>query len=598
MRIGRFFRLVAFLSAAFTMIGGRACARAHSFSADSLLFPTEAYVIEKDELSRYNINTLDDLIGILPGVVGWRAGPPGSRSGFSVCGRSQTGITLLVNGIPCRDPYTYESLARFLPLSGLRRVEVLYSCSPIFTGLVSSNGIVNLVIEDEDGRRPSADLDFIYGRSNRRARRGRFSTPRARFRAALAYDEYLQDASESYRPLPTRLLGDYDMRSILMQFSLEGPRDEGLTVTLHRYEDTYLGTPYSSGEDVRGDGFDSRLEYRRGRLNVSVWQRGLSVSRRAGKTSGHVLAGSAGWAAKVHGAEIRLFTSAERAVFENKIWGVRFEPDYSSFEGGLAAGGKAANGLIWRAGVSGVRHGTAGGHMCGELGIGRSWGKNFSHSILVSRSLRRPSPRELFQPRLPATVEGEAAATEGSILLGPEIADELALGAVIYRSFLLDLFMRRERSRIILTGSDPATYRAEGSGEVLGIRGSYKRLGEIIGIGFGLFLSMELFEERSDWTPGIPDYRLLSRLHLERRFFGDTELVSINWDTEVVGDRMWEGAELGAYSVNNLSASVTVLGARVRFQLRNIFDTKYETVPSFFMPERFYVIGVQWKLRD
>ncbi|MCK4236246.1 MAG: Plug domain-containing protein, partial [Candidatus Krumholzibacteria bacterium] len=78
-----------------------------SIAGDSLLFPTEVFVITREDLIDYNIHTLDDILELLPGVVSWRAGPPGSRSGFSIDGRSSYGVTLLVNGEPLYDPYCF-----------------------------------------------------------------------------------------------------------------------------------------------------------------------------------------------------------------------------------------------------------------------------------------------------------------------------------------------------------------------------------------------------------------------------------------------------------------------------------------------------------
>jgi outer membrane receptor protein involved in Fe transport len=210
--------------------------------AESPAFASEVLVITREELSEYNIHTVYDILRLVPGATQWSEGPAGSRSGFSLDARGYASVALLLNGEPITDPYSMEQLTRFIPLSRLRQVEIYYHASPCLTGSLSSGAAVNIVLETGGRVAPGAELDFTYGRGNRRARRIWFATPRTRIDAVIAYDEYLQDASDSYLPDRYLSLGKYDSRSILMALSLYPEAGREVRIRLHRFEDTYVGT--------------------------------------------------------------------------------------------------------------------------------------------------------------------------------------------------------------------------------------------------------------------------------------------------------------------------------------------------------------------
>ena len=44
--------------------------------------------------------------------------------------------------------------------------------------------------------------------------------------------------------------------------------------------------------------------------------------------------------------------------------------------------------------------------------------------------------------------------------------------------------------------------------------------------------------------------------------------------------------------------SLTVLGAVAKFEMKNILDEKYETVPGMYMPGTHYRFGINWRLFD
>ncbi len=567
---------------------------------DTLLFPNEAFVITADELAIYNVNTLEDVLEILPGVVHWIAGPRGAESGFSVDGSSNRGMTLLVNGKRFVDPYTLEHIARFLPLSRLERVEVIYGGSPLFTRDVSSNGAINIVIREGGGEGPLAEANFTYGRNNRRGRRIWFSTPRSRIGATLAYDEYLQDAFIAYAPIPNRRIGDYDTRSVLMDLSVNTEDGDDVLVRLHRYEDTYVGTAYSSSEDVRYDGFDTEIRYQRGGFTTSIEQRSLSLYRRSIRRSHLLTVGAARWDGRVRGVWIRAFASAKHVICKITEKGIAFDPSFHRVEGGIGAAGDVSSSLTWRLGLFGGTHNVVGSYVGGEAGIRRGGSRAFSQSVMVSRRIRVPSAQELFQPEIPGdtTQTIQTPSTSGNEALSSEVTDELVISALSPGLLTLDLFARRERSRIVLTGEDPAVYRADGSGTVAGVRGRIVRGGNVFGLRCDVSAGAEYFVKRSEHTNGIPEYRCLGGVVLSRPIFRETETVTLRWGVEVIGERSWDDTTFDPYVLNDVAASVTLLGATVTVQMKNLFDVSYETYPGYLMPERHWMIGVFWTFRD
>jgi hypothetical protein len=569
-------------------------------AGDTLLFPNEVFVITAEELAGYNVNTLEDILEILPGVVHWITGPRGAHSGFSVDGRSHRGMTLLVNGKPFYDPYTLEHIARFLPLSRLERVEVIYSGSPLFTRDVSSNGAINIVIREGGGEGPLAKANFTYGRNNRRARRIWFSTPSSRIGATLAYDEYLQDAFIAYAPILNRRIGDYDTRSVLMDLSVNTDAGDDVLVRLHRFEDTYVGTAYSPREDVRYDGFDTEIRYQRGGFSASIEQRNLSLYRRSIRRSHLLTVGAARWDGMVRGVWIRAFASARHVICKITERGIAFDPSFHRVEGGIGAAGDVHGALSWRFGLFGGAHNVVGSYIGGEAGIRRGDNRAFSQSLMVSRRIRIPSAQELFQPEIPGdtTQTIQTPSTSGNEALSSEVTDELAFGASSPGLLTLDLFARRERSRIVLTGSDTAVYRADGTGTVAGVRGRIVRRGSVFGFRYDVSAGAEYFVKRSEHTNGIPEYRCLGGIVLSRSVFKETETVTFRWGMEFIGERSWDDTTLGSYVLNDVATSMTVLGATITVQMKNLFDVSYETYPGYLMPERHWIMGVFWTFRD
>ena len=561
--------------------------------ADSLSSDQGVLVISREEFEEYNIHTLDDILRLVPGVSTWRAGPPGAVAGFSIDGRDPRGVILLLNGEPFMEPYMYGQLSRFIPLSRLERIEIHYNGSPFISGEVSTNAAVNVVIEEGGREAPNVELDFTFGRSNRRGRRAWFATPKAHLTAVIAYDEYLQDAFELYIANPYFKLGKYDSRSVLTELIFAPKPERVATFRFHRFDDTYLGTHYSTTEDVHHGGYEAKLGLRLNGLSISLGQRVIDISKRYHSTSALDLEGSVRWAGSIRGVGSRLFFTTSRSEFENVMWGERYDPSVHRIEGGMSMAGSSRFGLSWRAGLYAGEHSEIGDYLGGEAGV--SLGGLFAPRLQLARRIRVPTVNELFQPESLLSSDCSAYLTGGNRLLEPELSDELSVGARIGAVADLEFFMRDEKRRI--TDID-GTFETLSGGDVTGARGRVFRNGLLYGIKYGVSVSAEYFGQRSEYSYGIPEYRGLGGIVLRRNVFGDTETLSIRYDAELVGGRSWGDVDLGRYMLHDLSASMTLLGARIVFQYKNLLDESYETVPGFLMPGRHYIIGVWWELID
>ena len=588
---------VAWLAAVAPPAHGADAAPRGALAADSLLVPTETFVLTRDDLAHFNVHTLDDLLLLVPGVSWWREGPPTADGGFSIEGRRGRGVTLLMNGTPVLDTYRLEAFARALPLSRLERVEVVYSGSPGWSGDASSRGFINLVMEEGGREAPASRLNFTYGGSERRARRAWFATPRAHVSGAIAYDEYLQDAVECMPALPGRLTGKYDGRSVLGEILFEPPSGDRVAVRLRRFEDTYVGTAASSVEDVRWSGLATTISYGRGPLSISLDRQALLLSRRRAKERTYTLTGRARLAGSIGPLAIRAFAVAERAEFEHAVRGVSFDPSYVRFEGGAILGGALPTGVTWRAGGWGGSHEDVGAYAGGELAIAKRWSAALSQDLVIARRLRVPSAEELYQPVIVTVAGGDTLSTAGDAGLAPEVFDEVSLGLSVPH-VSMSLFGRDESSLISLVGSPAAVYRGAGSGAVTGARARFDASRRVLGVDVRLAAGAEGYRDRETLAEGVPRYRATGEIAFSRRVFKNTELLSIAFISEVAGRRAWPETTLPSYHTHRLSAMMTVMKARVTFEISNLFAAEYETVPGYTMPGRFYAIGLVWELLD
>ncbi len=578
-----------------------------SAAGDTLALPGEVFVVTAEELARFDINTIEDIIEHLPGVGVLQNGPPGSRTLYTVNGRTVRGMTLLVNGVPYNDPYNEDPLARFLTLSRVRRVEVIYSSSPSLTGRAASGGVINIIVE-EGGRKPPISAgDFIWGGKGRKCRKAWFSSPDAFINGTITYDEYMQDYLQSVVDEPSALVGQYNSRSVMLELTLRGKAGDRVLVRLRTFEDSYNGTrnrpeyrdPLQPPENVRYSGLDSEIRYVRGGAEVSLRQRLVEMRRKAGWTSGLVFGGSVTWHGFAGSTAVKGFVSAERAAFENRLWGETFSPDVDRAEGGLTLGGDAGA-LRWRGGISAGSMTGSGFFAGGEAALSRGNERGLYQTLMAARRVRTPTAEELYQPGLGRLPDGTELRTAGNPDLGHETSDEISLGLGYGTAVTTDIFVRFERNRISLEGSDPAVYMSDGRDDVIGLRAALRGGGStgVASFDYGWKLTGYWFADRAEITPGVPEYHVRGGIWLSRPSFKRTELFIIGLNASETGSRLFPGAELGRCTLLDFSLSITVLGAVVKFETKNILDEKYETVPGMYMPGRHYRFGINWRLFD
>jgi hypothetical protein len=576
-----------------------------SAAGDTLALPGEVFVLTAAELARYDINTIGDIIEHIPGVTLLQNGPPGSRTLYSIEGRTVQGVTLLVNGVPFTDPYNGDPLARFLTLSRLVRVEVIYSGSSALTGRAASSAVINFVIEEGGRKPPFAAGDFTWGGNGRKSRRAWFSTPDAFINGTVTYDEYLQQHFEPVVDEPTALVGKYDSRSVTLDLTLRGREKGRVLIRLRRFDDSFEGTRnwperrdfLRPPESVRYSGFDSEMRYVKGGAEVSLRQRLVEMKRRAGLTSALVFGGAATWRGTYGRTAVKGFLSGERTSFEGDLWGSKFSPDIDRAEAGLAAGGDAG-GLRWRGSMAAGAMTGPGFYIGGEAALSRGDERGLYQSITAARRVRTPTAEELYQPDLSRLPDGDEMRTAGNPDLGYETSDEVSLSLGYGASARTDIFARFERSRIILQGYDPAVYMSRGQDDLYGVRASLKGSGSlgVLSFDYGWDLSGYLFAERPELTPGIPRYHARGGVWLSRPSFRKTEMLTFGFSASETGPRMFQGTELARYSVVDFSLSLTILGAVAKFEMKNLLDEQYETVPGMYMPGRHYRFGLNWKL--
>lgn len=567
-----------------------------SAAADSISLPGEIYVLTADDLHDYNINTFDDILEIIPGVSFWRKGPPGSSTGFSVGGRRSRGMNLLVNGTPLSNIYTSQPLVKFIDLSRVKRIEVIYSGSPFLTGYISNGGAINVVLERGGREPPFAQADFTYGDNNRRARRIWFSTPKSHINGTIVYNEYLQDSFEPLVSYPKSPVGRDDARSVSMEISFGRNPEKSALVHFTRFEDTFLGTACSSKEDIRSRGFDSGMQYRHYGLKAAVRNFGFNKDRLEGSISGLSSTIRISFDRKLGSARLRSFFSGRRDLYENRFAGKRIAPETENYEGGVVISSLLGKQFALRTGIYGGEHSYAGSYMGGEFGISREGKRGAYETLLISRKLIIPSNAMLFHPEQDTVFACYDITSVGNERLRPEITHEISLEKYFSSGILLHLFFRREGCGIIEENKNSELYNSSVTQEVSGVRAEYGDNGEYRGAKYGYKLAGEYFLNRSDYSSGIPEYRVSGNLYLKIPVFKDTETLTLRFDSIETGKRSWGTVNLEPAAVQNFSASITIMSAIVKFQIKNIMDFRYQTVPGYYMDERHLRIGIIWNL--
>ncbi|MDZ7860112.1 MAG: Plug domain-containing protein [Candidatus Krumholzibacteriota bacterium] len=567
-----------------------------SVVSDSLSLPGEVFVLTAEDLRDYNINTFDDILEIIPGVSYWREGPPGSSTGFSIGGRGNRGVNLLVNGIPLTDIYESEALVKFVDLSRVKRVEIIYSGSPALTGHISNSGAINVVIERGGRETPFSQANFTYGANNRRARRIWFSTPKSYINGTIIYNGYLQDSYKPLQDYPDRYVGKDHAKSVSMEVSLG--RDPGNRGFVHftRFEDVYEGTACSSRENIRTRGFDSQLHYRYHDFKMSVSNFGFEKKRFEAKLSGLRSSVSLGLEKELGRSRLKSFFSGRRDIYENRFEGKNVDPEVENYQGGFVLFSPFKKKFALRAGVYGGGHSEAGNYLGGEFGITHKGGERSYETLIISRKLVLPSSAMLFHPEPDTILDCYDLNYIANRELQPEIAHEISAGKRFSSGISLNLFLRHEDRCVRSAGGSDKLYNSSETQEVSGVKAQYGTSGKYRRARYGYNISGEYFISSNDYRYGIPQYRVNGNFYLKIPVFKDSETLTLRFNTIETGRRNWGSVDLEPAAVQNFSASITLMSALIKVQVKNIMNFSYQTVPGYYMSERHFRIGIIWDL--
>lgn len=103
-------------------------------------------VIDREEIAMLPVQTIQDLLAVLPGVGLTRRGARGVQGDLNLRGSTFEQSVVMVNGIRINNPQTgHHNLDLFIPLEAIERIEVLYGPGSAVHGPDAFGGAVNIV---------------------------------------------------------------------------------------------------------------------------------------------------------------------------------------------------------------------------------------------------------------------------------------------------------------------------------------------------------------------------------------------------------------------------------------------------------------------
>ncbi|MBR1798901.1 MAG: TonB-dependent receptor [Bacteroidales bacterium] len=129
-------------------------------TADSLFLTAEpAAVFTAEQIKQFSVNTISDLLSLLPGVEVRRRGADDVQGDITMRGGTFDQTVVMVNGICVTDAQTgHHNLDLPIDLSMVERVEVLSAGQVLSRGIAAFCGAVNIVVNDHYANRLQAEL--------------------------------------------------------------------------------------------------------------------------------------------------------------------------------------------------------------------------------------------------------------------------------------------------------------------------------------------------------------------------------------------------------------------------------------------------------
>ncbi|MDR2166097.1 MAG: TonB-dependent receptor [Zoogloeaceae bacterium] len=159
---------------------------------------SDATVIDRAEIERNGQGTIVDLLSRQPGIQTTSSGGPGTATSFYVRGANSEQTKILVDGVPINSIDNSGSPLRFLPLSGVERIEILRGPAATLYGADAIGGVIQIITKrGQPGLR--ADGFIGYGSHNTRRVAAGISGGNEYWRFRLEANHYATDGISAQR---------------------------------------------------------------------------------------------------------------------------------------------------------------------------------------------------------------------------------------------------------------------------------------------------------------------------------------------------------------------------------------------------------------
>lgn len=103
-------------------------------------------VIKQDEIQRYPVNSLDELLKVLPGIEVQQRGPQGAQSDIVIRGGTFQQVLVVIDGIRINDPLTGH-FNSYIPIhpNDIDRIEILKGSTSGVFGPDAVGGVINII---------------------------------------------------------------------------------------------------------------------------------------------------------------------------------------------------------------------------------------------------------------------------------------------------------------------------------------------------------------------------------------------------------------------------------------------------------------------
>ncbi len=130
-------------------------------------YPQQVETVGKNEIVERNLNTVDEVLGTMPGVEVYQSGSSGTRISIRGSGRS-SGVLVLLNGRPLSTNQYGNFDLNSVPVDQIESVTVFKPPVPVWLGPGGSDGAINIITKTpslESKDKPAATIVKVKGGS-------------------------------------------------------------------------------------------------------------------------------------------------------------------------------------------------------------------------------------------------------------------------------------------------------------------------------------------------------------------------------------------------------------------------------------------------